>query len=108
MPGRSTQAKYLNYLIDGYTLAVYDIGIKKGATMNASNLTEAQRNLIVALWGYTSFTDRRVGAALVSKGLATVEARTGRKTANSRLVAQYEYSLNDAGLALQLQIVKGE
>lgn len=71
-------------------------------------LTPAQRQLLVALWGYTSFADRRIGGALVAKGLATAEIHTGRKTANSRLQSQTEYTLTTAGLALQLQIIKGE
>jgi hypothetical protein len=68
--------------------------------MNAT-LTTAQKNLLKNIWGYTSFTDRKVGKALVAKGLATCTITTGRRSANSALCSQAEYTLNDAGIAAQ-------
>lgn len=68
--------------------------------MNA-NLTTAQKNLLKSIWGYTSFTDRKVGDALVTKGLATCTVSTARKTANASLCTQREYNLTAAGLEAQ-------
>jgi hypothetical protein len=68
--------------------------------MNAT-MTTAQKNLLKNIWGFTSFTDRKVGDALVTKGLATCAVVTARKTANSKLCTQREYTLTDAGLAAQ-------
>ena len=68
--------------------------------MNAT-LTTAQKNLLKSIWGFTSFTDRKVGDALVTKGLATCTVSTARKTANGSLHTQHEYTLTDAGLAAQ-------